>query len=111
MNKVFCSECGAKHEYSASKPKFCSDCGASIGGGVSARRQNRYDDEEEDEDYGGNIPSPSSIAVKLYADRPAGIKFGEIAEPPGEKSRRSPSRVGTKDMVEKSTNGNKIVID
>lgn len=81
-----------------------------MGGGVSARRQNR-DDDEGDEDYSGGIPSPSSIAVKLYSDRPAGIKFGEIAEPPSEKSRRPSSKVGTKDMIERSINGNKIVID
>jgi hypothetical protein len=106
MNKVFCSECGAKHEYSANKPKFCSDCGASMGGGVSARHQN-YQEEDDDRE----IPSVSSIEVKLSADRPRGIKFGEIAEPPGEKSRRPASRVGAKDMIDRSVNGHKIVID
>ncbi len=112
MNKVFCSECGAKHEYSANKPKFCSECGASMGGnGNASSREKVYRDDDEDD---REIPSPSSIEVKLYADRPGGVKFGEIAEQgiaPGEKSRRGASRVGIKDMVERSTNGHKIVID
>jgi len=28
----YCSECGAKHEYKFSPPKFCSNCGAPMGG-------------------------------------------------------------------------------
>ena len=27
----YCSECGAKHEYKFSPPKFCSNCGAPMG--------------------------------------------------------------------------------
>ena len=27
----YCSECGAKHEYKFSPPKFCSSCGAPMG--------------------------------------------------------------------------------
>jgi hypothetical protein len=27
----FCTECGARHEYKFSPPKFCSNCGAPMG--------------------------------------------------------------------------------
>lgn len=27
MRSIFCTNCGAKIEYSSSKPKFCSSCG------------------------------------------------------------------------------------
>ena len=27
MQTIFCTECGAKNEYSGAKPKFCSSCG------------------------------------------------------------------------------------
>lgn len=78
-------------------------------GGVSARKE-KQDDYEDD----GEIPSPSSISVKLYSDRPQGIKFGEIAEQgiaPSEKLRRGSPRIGVQDLIERSTKGNKIVID
>ena len=32
MQVIFCTECGAKNEYSGSKPKFCSSCGTPMGG-------------------------------------------------------------------------------
>lgn len=32
MQTIFCTECGAKMNYSGSKPKFCSSCGCSMGG-------------------------------------------------------------------------------
>jgi ribosomal protein L37E len=31
MQTIFCTECGAKNEYSGSKPKFCSSCGTPMG--------------------------------------------------------------------------------
>ena len=32
MNRIYCTECGAKVEYAYSKPKFCSNCGTGFGG-------------------------------------------------------------------------------
>lgn len=31
MNKIFCSSCGYKNVYEATKPKFCAECGTKIG--------------------------------------------------------------------------------
>ena len=31
MRSIFCTNCGAKMEYSSEKPKFCSSCGEPVG--------------------------------------------------------------------------------
>ena len=36
MNKLFCTECGIKHEWTTAKPKFCASCGSSFVPGQKA---------------------------------------------------------------------------
>ncbi len=36
MNKLFCTDCGVKHEWTTAKPKFCSSCGLSFVPGMKA---------------------------------------------------------------------------
>lgn len=39
MQTIFCTECGAKNEYSGAKPKFCSSCGTPMGPNASKAKQ------------------------------------------------------------------------
>ena len=111
MNKIFCSECGAKHEYSINKPKFCSECGCSMSGGGSSKNNDTdsYEDGEEDA-----YSAAASIQVNLRSDNPRGVKFGDVAGQstgPSEKTRRASPKIGIQDLIDRSINGNKITID
>lgn len=89
MQTIFCTECGAKNEYSGAKPKFCSSCGtpmektASSGvepqvgkkptvrrttGGfreqMEARKRSR-DSLSEDETDIDHVPSISSLSYEI----------------------------------------------
>jgi len=77
MASVFCTNCGAKHEYAGFAPNFCSKCGGSIGGKVSAQLQKksnsiaRSDDVEEESEDNTNIdevPSISKLDVEIEMD-------------------------------------------
>lgn len=114
MNKIFCSECGHKHEYASQKPKFCSECGAGIGGVVKASKS-RYVDEDDNEDEGenesffGELPK---VAVDLDIGGPRGVTFGQIAEErmaPSAKTRR-PGKNNIDEMTKKSQSVNRIEI-
>lgn len=64
--KIFCSDCGTKHEYSTQKPKFCSECGGSMGGESKAKRNTpQIDEEDDDEGYSDDLNIPTSIAFKI----------------------------------------------
>jgi DNA-directed RNA polymerase subunit M/transcription elongation factor TFIIS len=41
MQTIFCTECGAKNEYSGAKPKFCSSCGTPMS--PSANKTNKQE--------------------------------------------------------------------
>ena len=62
----YCSECGAKHEYKFSPPKFCSNCGAPMGvaqneskplnrNTTASRKSKAINDEETDAEFVPNI--------------------------------------------------------
>ena len=62
----YCSECGAKHEYKFSPPKFCSNCGAPMGvaqneskplnrNTTASRKSKAINDEEPDAEFVPNI--------------------------------------------------------
>lgn len=115
MNKIFCSECGHKHEYASQKPKFCSECGAGIDGVVRASKSRYVDEDEEEEDeekgeFAGGIPK---IVVDLNLGGPRGVTFGQMAEEriaPSEKSRRPPGKNNIDEMTKKSQGVNRIEI-
>ena len=62
----YCSECGAKHEYKFSPPKFCSNCGAPMGVAqneskplnrnvTASKKSKAISDEETDAEFVPNI--------------------------------------------------------
>lgn len=57
--KIFCQECGSRHEYEsvAKKPKFCSQCGFSFGVAVAKAREEvkTYDEEEPEINIPKNV--------------------------------------------------------
>lgn len=98
MNAVFCSNCGAKHQYSFAKPNFCSKCGSTMGASIAseskvkeARVQSRakpedyeYDDEEySDVDYAPNLRK-IDVDVEQFSDNSSftlGSLFGDTSSP------------------------------
>lgn len=76
MSAVFCSNCGAKHEYAGFAPNFCSKCGTPLNSkGVqqsSARVQpvktvsrTQHDDESEDESDVEQLPQIDKLDVEI----------------------------------------------
>ena len=69
----YCSECGSKHEYKFSPPKFCSNCGAPMGiaqneskplnRNVSSQRQSKaISDNETDAE---SVPNISKLEYEI----------------------------------------------
>lgn len=55
MNSTFCPNCGVKHTYNYSKPKFCSGCGNPLGAvlaqSAKASKTRSIEDDYEEEDF------------------------------------------------------------
>ena len=69
----YCSECGAKHEYKFSPPKFCSNCGAPMGvaqneskplnrNTTASRKSKAINDEETDAE---SVPNISKLEYEI----------------------------------------------
>lgn len=89
MNKIFCQNCGTKHDYASVKPKFCSACGEPFAGIASTKPSKRIvvEDEEDEED---EVDLDDLPKVKISAGIGAPVTFGDIyGSGPPEKSRRS----------------------
>ena len=121
MNNIFCFECGNKHSYTYSKPKFCSGCGSAFGAVKNppkkalANKSAAFDDEddvdEDDEDYDASdfsdamrVPRLRSLAVDVESDYEGvssfklGSLFGSNAN---ESPRRRKSTQNFEDFIEK----------
>ena len=77
MTSVFCTSCGAKHEYAGFAPNFCSKCGGPMNGKVSAQLQKKsnraessddIEDESEDNTSIDEVPNISKIDVEIEMD-------------------------------------------
>jgi hypothetical protein len=99
MNRMFCTECGNKMEYSYSKPKFCSSCGSSCSG-LPAKKSLKSKEEapieeslSEDETSIDELPDVSKIDVELenYANNvfTFGSLAGEEVSPPSRRRKGS----------------------
>lgn len=75
MASIFCTNCGAKHEYSGFAPNFCSKCGTQIGGNkpqkaeapkrVPAKTQEvEYEDSEDNTDI-DYVPELDKLDVDI----------------------------------------------
>ena len=69
----YCSECGAKHEYKFSPPKFCSNCGAPMGTAqkeskplnkkiIANEKSKAINDEETDAEF---VPQISKLEYEI----------------------------------------------
>ena len=69
----YCSECGAKHEYKFSPPKFCSNCGAPMGVAqneskplnrnvTASKKSKAISDEETDAEF---VPNISKVEYEI----------------------------------------------
>lgn len=74
MASVFCTNCGAKHEYAGFAPNFCSKCGTSMNGKASAPVQKKptaptssedIEDESDDNTDVEQIPNLKKIDVEI----------------------------------------------
>lgn len=103
MQTIFCTECGAKNEYSGSKPKFCSSCGTPMGtapkktikqekkpevrrrkpGSFKEQmeaRKNSRDSTSEDETDIDFVPEISSLSYEITQEGNAIYKFNDIID-------------------------------
>lgn len=108
MNSMFCPNCGIKHSYNYSKPKFCSGCGSSLGPSLakpanSKTRASEYEDEDgEDLDPENSdaeyVPSIRKLQVEVenYSESNSfslGSLFGQSNNEPRTTRRRQASSV------------------
>lgn len=64
--KVFCPECGTKHEFLDKRPKFCTDCGYSFGNNASKPApRNVVESVPDDEPLDYNIPNIDMSELNL----------------------------------------------
>jgi len=77
----YCSECGAKHEYKFSPPKFCSNCGSPMGvaqneskplnrNTTASRKSKAVNDDETDAEF---VPDISKLEYDIE-DYGAGVQ-------------------------------------
>jgi ribosomal protein L37E len=116
MNSTFCPNCGVKHTYNYSKPKFCSSCGNALGAvltqPVKASKTRSIEDDYEDEDFDPEnsdsdyIPRITKLQVDIEKDSEynsfsLGSIFGQGSEPSKTTRRRSAASVD--DFVNQKT--------
>lgn len=94
MSAIYCSNCGAKHTFTYSAPKFCSSCGTSVGVELvkpvsvheaidSRTRGHLESDPYEDEDADGNtnidqVPQLRKIDVDIETFHGTTVTLGSI---------------------------------
>lgn len=124
MNNIFCYECGGKHSYTYSKPKFCSSCGVSFSAlkpqakKISKRNEpepNDFEDEDDDEfedddssssDFSNStrVPKIRSLAVDIESeyDGISSFKLGSLfGQNSSQSSSRRKSTQNIEDFIEK----------
>jgi ribosomal protein L37E len=91
MKKMFCSECGKKHEFAHSPPNFCSACGSPLG---SAARRTEASSKpapvedsvnlEDDETDIDEVPDIASIELEeeVRAGAKSSVTLGDIFQNP-----------------------------
>jgi len=81
MSTVFCSSCGAKHEYSGFAPNFCSKCGSPMNPKALQAQANKFapqkvsePEPEEDSEYSedstdiNSLPNLKKLDVEISID-------------------------------------------
>jgi len=85
MRSIFCTNCGAKIEYSSAKPKFCSSCGEPMSSSVAARlpnkaRSRKIEELDDGQTDATEVPSISSIEYDIEVPRDNMFKLGDILD-------------------------------
>jgi len=115
MNNIFCFECGNKHSYTYSKPKFCSNCGSGFSLVKTALKTALahaiQEDEEDEEDLDSSdfsdavrVPKLRSLAVDVESDYEgtSSFKLGSLFGSNSDDSpRRKKSTQNFEDFIEK----------
>jgi hypothetical protein len=118
MNNIFCFECGNKHSYTYSKPKFCSSCGSAFASttnpivkAVQKIFSPEIDESDDDESYDASdfsdavrVPKLRSLAVDVESDYEgtSSFKLGSLFGSNSDDSpRRKKSTQNFEDFIEK----------
>lgn len=108
MNSTFCPNCGVKHTYNYSKPKFCSSCGNALGAvlpsSVKTSKARIIEDDYEDEEFDPEnsdadyVPRINKLQVDVETENPynsfsLASFFGQQDDAPKSSRRRRASSV------------------
>lgn len=105
MANVFCTNCGAKHEYSGFAPNFCSKCGSHMNGKTSlqaqkkpSRNSDQEDIEEESEDNTNIDELPHIDKIDVEIEMEGGFRAFNLEDlsrnPQSGPTKFAPKRVG-----------------
>jgi len=106
MASIFCTSCGAKHEYAGFAPNFCSKCGAEIAGTITKQQANKkpikkpdYEEpESEDTTDVDEIPDIDKLDVEIEIE--GGFRAFNLEE-----LSKQPSAAKTKKFIPKRHSG------
>lgn len=90
MKKMFCPECGKKHEFNHAAPNFCSGCGSSLTGKPAPSRSSSSNEEYEDEELKDDetdideVPDLEKIELEdeIEVGAKSQITLGDILQKP-----------------------------
>tara|TARA_Y100000592_G_scaffold58634_1_gene91776 strand:+ start:1985 stop:2326 length:342 start_codon:yes stop_codon:yes gene_type:complete len=74
MAYMYCTSCGAKLQYSVSKPKFCSECGEGFDSVAVAKKAKIETDSDEDSGF----IKPVRLDYEVSASEQSKMKIGDI---------------------------------
>ena len=77
--KMYCSECGTRHEYAGKKPNFCTNCGYSFAG-ASKHNIPKQEEIEELEENVQEVPDISGLQVEIEPYAKTSIKISDAVD-------------------------------
>lgn len=107
MASVFCTSCGAKHEYAGFAPNFCSKCGNPMNGKAPAQLQKKptraasfddVEDESEDNTDVDQLPDIDKLDVEIELE--GGFRAFNLEE-----LSKQPNTAKTKKFIPKRHSG------
>lgn len=107
MASIFCTSCGAKHEYSGFAPNFCSKCGSSINGKASVQVSKKttvpkesdvIEDESDDSTNIDELPNINKLDVEIEIE--GGFRAFSLEE-----LSKQPNAAKTKKFIPKRHSG------
>lgn len=103
MAYIYCPSCGARSEYTLSKPKFCMNCGESLDKSSTAKEVASKDLSTEGAGQ-ESVPNLSSLAYEVVYDSADSPTIGAVAQglPPINSSKRVPYKSKTGDVIQDS---------